>query len=254
MGVFAHLSDLHIDGSQRSIDRATAVMDYLDRLPDDLDAVLVTGDIADHGLAAEYERARKLLSSRHRVLVCPGNHDKRAAFRQVLLGESAADGPINQAQRIATGLFALCDSSIPGPNGTRRDDGRLDDETIAWLRSTLDGTPDDMPVVVAFHHPPAVLHSPPADAVRQFGEDRLAQLITHHPNIAAILCGHAHTPAATSFAGKPLLVAPGVASTLRLPWEGADAHDGLDDRLPPAVAFHVLDDRGRLTTHYRLVT
>lgn len=253
MGLFAHISDPHIDGSQRSIDRATAVMDYLDRLPHDLDAVLVTGDIADHGLAAEYEQARKILSSRHPVLVCPGNHDVRAAFRQVLLGKPAADGPINQAHRTATGLFALCDSSIPGPDGRRRDDGRLDDETIAWLATLLDGTPADVPVVIAFHHPPVVLHSPQVDTIRQFGEHRLAQLIPRYPNIAAIVCGHAHTPAATTFAGRPLLVAPGVASTLKLPWEGADADDYLHHQLPPAVAFHVLDDHGRLTTHYRLV-
>ena len=57
-------------------------------------------------------------------------------------------------------------------------------------------------------------------------------------------------PAASTFAGLPLLVAPGVVSTLRLPWEG---RGDIDEDLPPAVAFHVLDDHGRLTTHYRLV-
>jgi hypothetical protein len=28
----------------------------------------------------------------------------------------------------------------------------------------------------------------------------------------------------------------------------------LDHGLPPAIAFHVLDDEWRLTTHYRLVS
>ena len=51
-----------------------------------------------------------------------------------------------------------------------------------------------------------------------------------------------------------MLVAPGVVSTARLPWTTADeltwtnAAD-LDDT--PAVAFHVLDDNHRLTTHFR---
>ncbi|GAB3987189.1 hypothetical protein GCM10029978_104930 [Actinoallomurus acanthiterrae] len=87
MIVFAHLSDTHLDGAARAAARTEAVMAYLDRLPYDLDAVLVTGDIADHGLATEYEEARAVLASRHPVLTCPGNHDVRAPYRQVLLDE-----------------------------------------------------------------------------------------------------------------------------------------------------------------------
>ena len=75
--------------------------------------------------------------------------------------------------------------------------------------------------------------------------------------MAALLCGHAHTGAATTFSGRPLLVAPGIKSTLLLPWEyEADSPDTdvcVDLRLPPALAFHVLDDSGRLTTHFRVL-
>lgn len=249
MLVFAHLSDTHLDGGPRAAARARAVMDHLDALPYDLDAVLVTGDIADHGLPAEYEEAREVLKSRHPVLVCPGNHDVRAPFRTVLLGGPAGDGPVDRAHRTAGAVFALCDSSIPG-----RDDGVLGEETLTWLAGVLDETPPETPVLIAFHHPPVVLHSPYVDAIRQFGEGRLADLVARHPNVAAILCGHAHTPAATTFAGRPLLVAPGVVSTVRLPWEIGDREDALvDHELPPALAFHVLDDEGRLTTHYRIV-
>lgn len=141
-------------------------------------------------------------------------------------------------------MFALCDSSIPG-----RDEGLLDDETLAWLGDVLDGA-GDAPVFVCFHHPPVRLHSPFVDEIRQQREDRLADLIAAHPRVAALLCGHAHTGAATTFAGKPLRVAPGIVSTLRLPWESGPV---LDYDLPPAVAFHVLDDDERLTTHYRVV-
>ena len=52
-------------------------------------------------------------------------------------------------------------------------------------------------------------------------------------------------------AGRQLLVAPGVASTVLLPNE-RPAGDVLDEALPPAVAFHLLDE-GRLTTHFRMV-
>jgi Icc protein len=250
--VFAHLSDTHLDGGQRAATRTEAVLAYIDRLPYDLDAVLVTGDIADHGLPAEYEEARALLTSRHPVLTCPGNHDVRAPFREVLLGESGGDGPVNRVHRTPGAVFALCDSSIPG-----RGDGRLDEETLTWLEAVLAETPRTTPVLVAFHHPPVVLHAPYVDGIRQFGEDRLSALVARHPNVAAVLCGHAHTPAATTFAGRPLLVAPGVVSAVRLPWETGSAGTGtdglVDHEIPPALAFHVLDDDGRLTTHYRVV-
>ncbi|MCG6499352.1 metallophosphoesterase [Kitasatospora sp. A2-31] len=50
MIVTAHLGDTHLDGEQRSADRTRAVMDYLNAMPYDLDAVVATGDVADHGL------------------------------------------------------------------------------------------------------------------------------------------------------------------------------------------------------------
>jgi 3',5'-cyclic AMP phosphodiesterase CpdA len=247
--VIAHLSDIHIDGGQRSTKRTQAVMDYLEDLPYDLDAVLVTGDIADHALPAEYEQARRLLTSRHPVMICPGNHDERAAFRQYLLGQPGSAAPVNQVRHAASFVIALCDSSVPG-----KDEGFLEDQTLAWLEDTLAQAPDEVPVLVGFHHPPIPLQVPFVDGIRQFGAERLAELAYRHPNLAAFLCGHAHTPAATTFARRPLLVAPGVVSTLRLPWEHrAHPQDYVHLDQPPALAFHVMDEEGRLTTHYRCV-
>ncbi|MCX5010397.1 metallophosphoesterase [Streptomyces sp. NBC_00555] len=248
--VIAHLSDIHLDGGPRAADRTRAVMNYLDALPHDLDAVLVSGDIADHAAADEYEEAAKLLRSRHPVVVCPGNHDERVAFRQGLLGEETPSAePVDQVLRGEGFVLAVCDSSVPG-----EDHGLLEESTLAWLDGVLADTPRETPVLVAFHHPPVPLHVPYVDTIRQFGEERLAALVERHPHLTAFLCGHAHTAAATTFAGRPLLVAPGVVSTVRLPWEaptGTSEHVHLDE--PPAVAFHVIGDDGRLTTHYRVV-
>ncbi|MFE1444045.1 metallophosphoesterase [Streptomyces sp. NPDC058739] len=253
MIVIAHLSDTHLDSTPRSVDRTRAVMRYLDDLPHDLDLVLVTGDITDHGLPEEYEEARRVFSSRHPVMLCPGNHDRRQAFRTHLLGQPGTAGqegrPVNQVRRSAGMVVALCDSSVPG-----KDEGFLADETLAWLEDVLAGTPGRTPVLVGFHHPPARLHVPFVDGIRQFGAERLAALVERHPGIAAFLCGHAHTAAATTFAGRPVLVAPGVVSTVRLPWEHRahpDDHVHLDQ--PPALAFHVLAESGELTTHFRHV-
>ena len=132
----------------------------------------------------------------------------------------------------------MCDSSIPGHN-----EGLLDDWTLKWLDEALGSATG--PAFVCFHHPPVRLHQPFVDAIKLQREHDLADVIAQHDNVVAILCGHAHTAAATTFAGVPVLVAPGVKSSLLPAWE-SDQPVTMD--LPPALAFHILDDDRRLTT------
>lgn len=245
----AHVSDLHIghdrdDGGDRALRRARQVVDHLNAMPGDVDGVLVTGDLADHGDAEEYRVVRELLGTlRFPVLTCPGNHDERGAYRTGLLDEPADTGAVNRVHRLAGLTIAMCDSTIPG-----RDDGLLDDDTLTWLDKELSDTED--PALVCFHHPPVRLHIPFVDNIRQQGEERLAEVLRAHDNVLTVLCGHAHTGAVTTFAGRPLVVAPGVVSTFVPPFESG-LPLGLDYGLPPAVAFHVVtDDRG-LVTHFR---
>jgi 3',5'-cyclic AMP phosphodiesterase CpdA len=249
--IIAHLSDLHLDDGPRAEERVAAVLGYLGGLAKPVDAVVVTGDIADHGTAAEYARAAELLKHPAPVLVCPGNHDVRAAFRTGLLDLPPSDGPIDLAQEVDGVLFALCDSTIPG-----RGAGFLADETLDWLDGVLSG--GDGPAFVAFHHPPVEVGVPLVDAIRQSGEDRLAAVLARHPRVVALLAGHVHTGASTTFAGVPLRIAPGVVSGSLLPVEpGADRgwDDGgpLEYDRPPALLLHVLHDDGRVTSHHRTI-
>lgn len=253
MIAIAQVSDVHLDGSPERARRARAVMDRLRRARAPLDAVLVTGDIADHGRPSEYEEARTILSAACPVLFLPGNHDERGAFRRGLLSDRVAgapggatrpEAPLNQVHRVAGAVLALCDSVVPGQDG-----GYLDDETLDWLDAVLSADPA-APALVCLHHYPVPLHTELADTIRLAGEDRLAAVISRHPQVVAVLCGHAHTAAATTFAGRPLLVAPGVLSTGVTPW---DVSDTADSEAPPAVAYHIIGDDGRLTTHYRPV-
>jgi 3',5'-cyclic-AMP phosphodiesterase len=243
----AHVSDLHIgqehdgDGGARALRRAQQVIDYLNALAGHLDGVLLTGDIADHGTPEEYRVVRELLDTlRFPVLTCPGNHDVRGPYRTTLLGEPDRHAePINQVHHLAGFTIAMCDSSIPG-----RDDGLLDDTTLTWLDKVLSDTED--PALVCFHHPPVKLHHPYVDNIRLGDEEQLAGVL--NDKVVAVLCGHAHTAATTTFAGRPLVVAPGVVSTSVLPFEsdGVVAYD-----LPPALAFHVIEDEHGLVTHFR---
>ena len=254
MFVFAHISDIHLgqdrdDGGVRARERTERVLRFLDGLPGELDAVILTGDVADHGTPQEYAEAAELLgASRHTPLLCPGNHDVRGAYRAGLLdGDPADTSPVNRLHVLPGATFAMCDSSIPGGataiSTTRPSTGSTPPSP---------GPPSDRPAFVCFHHPPLPLHGQYVDPIRQFGEDRLAAVVERHEHVAALLCGHSHTPAATTFAGRPLIAAPGVVSTLKMPWEG-ETDGPIDYALPPMLAFHVHDDEGRLTTHFRVV-
>ena len=191
------VSDLHLDGSPERHERAERVMAYVNGLTG-VDAVLVSGDIADHGEPAEYAEAGQLLASPHRVLTCPGNHDVRGPYESVLLGRSPSGGAVNEAHEVAGVLIAMCDSSRPG-----RADGLLDEPTLGWL----DGVLADRPALVCFHHPPATMHQPMIDEILLTDADRLGAVLDRHPGVVAVLCGHAHTAAATTFADRPCHVA-----------------------------------------------
>ncbi|WP_078960495.1 metallophosphoesterase [Streptomyces sp. NRRL WC-3618] len=250
MLVLAHISDLHLDRTARSRARAERVRDRLWELPGHVDALLVTGDIADHGTEAEYEEAAHIFGLRtgdapFPVLTCPGGHDSRGPYRKALLGLPASEEAVNSAHVFDDGAVLMCDSSVPGSV-----QGALDDETYDWIEGTLDELDDTVPALLAFHHPPVAPHHPLPDAFQPTHAGRLAALMERRPRIAGIVTGHAHTPAATTFAGRPLLVGPAVTGTLRLPWEG----EGITERdAPVGLAFHVLADTGRLTSHFRVV-
>lgn len=250
MTVVAHLSDPHLDQGERARARFRRVVDHVVAAARSIDVALVTGDIADHGHAAEYAEARdgveRITAAGTEVLVLPGNHDDRAAFTQVLLGGDASTAPINHLHHVGGTAFVLVDSTIPG-----RDDGELDDTTVQWLRSALARTAGT-PTVVAMHHPPVGVGHPTVDDTILRNPADLADLLEQAPHVRAVLTGHAHTGMASTFAGRPVRGAPGITSTLRLPWEpAADAEPRLVDRsAPPGLAYHVLDGE-RFVSHVR---
>ncbi|WP_338898159.1 phosphodiesterase [Streptomyces sp. TG1A-60] len=248
MTVLAHLSDLHLDGTEESAERTRRAVSHLTGLPGTVDAVLVTGDVADRGTVAEYRQAVELLAplyERHEVLLCPGNHDARAQYREVLLG-GGGTAPVNEVRDVAGVRVLMCDSSVPG-----RSEGLLEPVTLDWLDDALAAAPD-RPAFVAFHHPPAPLGLPYIDRIGLRGPDALAEVLRRHTHVAAVLCGHAHTAATTSFAGRPLLCAPSIASTALMPWEQGPGASWKTHGGPVGLTFHLYEE-GRLTSHVRMV-
>jgi Icc protein len=105
--LIAHLSDPHIcppgelyQGLVDSNAMFVAAIRHLNRLDPAPDLVILTGDIVDHGKPAEYRQARTALAAiRQPVLLLPGNHDEREAFRSAFSDHAylPAAGPLHFA-------------------------------------------------------------------------------------------------------------------------------------------------------------
>lgn len=245
MLTIAHISDLHIGASPQAEARARAVVEHCAAMAPRPGVLVVSGDIADHGLPQEYAVARDLLSAwTGPVVLCPGNHDVREAFATGLLGREA-DGPLDSESDIGQVCFLALDTLVPAPPGQRIDHGLLGPVSLAFLDERLAAS--IRPTVVVFHHPPAGLGLPGLERISLVNAGAYAEVISRHGHVVATLVGHAHTASAAMLGGRPLLVGGGVLSSLAMTGEpGAPV---LTDT-PPVVAFHLVED-DQIVTHWR---
>jgi len=240
----AHLTDTHFGNRPEVIDRNRRVVDAVAAL--DPDVVLVTGDVADHGTAEEYAEAHDVLGTLTApVLWCPGNHDVREALAETIFGAPSSE-PLDVVFEIGGFRFLLLDSLVPARDGRRVGHGELADESLEWLHAQLESS--SLPSFVALHHPPADVGIDWIDDIRLRDEAGLEAVIAAHPQVLATLVGHAHTAAATTFAGRPLLVGGGISSTLPLAAEGRPK---VWEDAPPSFALHLVTEDLRLITHFR---
>ena len=114
MTLIAHVSDTHFGGPPDARARAEAVLAHLLALDPRPDVLLVSGDVADHGLPDEYAEARAVLDAwPGPMLVGTGNHDVRDAFARGLLDMEAtarSPGPRGRGVRIL-----MLDSLVAAP-------------------------------------------------------------------------------------------------------------------------------------------
>jgi 3',5'-cyclic-AMP phosphodiesterase len=202
--------------------------------------LVVSGDVADHGLPEEYAAARAWLDRWDGPLaVCPGNHDVRWAF---VAGLGIEARTVVDAAGVR---FVLLDSLIDAVDGDRIDPGELGGDQLAWLEQCL--AEDARPTYVVLHHPPTTISLELMDPIRLRDGEALAAVLARHPHVVATLVGHAHTMAATTFAGRPLLIGGGVVSTVTADSEPPPT---LWYDAPASFALHLVDG-GRVTTHWR---
>lgn len=214
--VLVQLSDPHLGatwGPADPIVGLVAAIDAILALETPADALLVSGDLADGGLDAEYEQLFELVGRIGvPVHVLPGNHDDREALRRRLRLTDDGGRPLNQAIELGPLRLLSLDTTVPGEAG-----GELDDEQLAWLDRELAGVPDT-PAVIAMHHPPFATGMPAFDRIGLAAHARHAidEVIARHPQVRALVAGHVHRTCIALVGGRPALCAPSTYVEARL--------------------------------------
>jgi 3',5'-cyclic-AMP phosphodiesterase len=249
--VLIQLGDLHVGADWVRLDplqTLSATVDAACRLDLGVDAVLVLGDLTEHGLDVEYEQAHgELERLRAPLHAAMGNRDDRETLRRHFGLRPAGDAPLHYVTDLGPARLIVLDTTIPG-----EDAGELDDQSLAWLERELAVFPRT-PTLVAMHHPPLLTGSPAWDhlALTARSRQRLSQTLEGHPQVRQILGAHLHRPLLAQFASRPLMVAPStyVQFPLRLQ---AGVLDPADE--PPGYVVHVIADDGQMTSYFQTVT
>jgi 3',5'-cyclic-AMP phosphodiesterase len=241
----AQLSDPHIGADWAEGDPLAgfaAAIESVAGMPVQPDAVLVSGDLADHAADAEYEQVRELLGRlRAPSYVLAGNHDDRSTLRRHF------DLPGDQAEAVQYAvdlgplrLIAL-DTTRPG-----EEPGALDAERLEWLDGALSAAPAK-PTLLAMHHPPILTGIPAADDAGLPVSDRqaLRTVVERHPQVLRLVAGHVHRTISGELAGRSVLTIPSTYVQARLDF-ASDAAELSDE--PAGFAVHALW-QGELTSH-----
>ena len=249
--VIAQISDTHIlaRSSEQAVGAARA--ENLRRCIADInrggvDVVVHTGDSVHHGMAEEYAHLREILADLEAPLfLIPGNRDRHGALRVAFdhlsylprngdfLHYAVEDQPIR--------LVAL-DSVAAGERK-----GVFCARRLAWLEETLAREPD-RPTILFIHHPPFDIARHYVGGYRRPEDARkLAAVVSRHPQIERLLCGHVHRLHRESWGGTVATTMPSVAVDLR---KGVDKAT----EAAPLYLLHVASGEGGLVSHTRVVT
>jgi 3',5'-cyclic AMP phosphodiesterase CpdA len=251
--LLAQLTDLHVCppgvAANRVVETNTLVeraLRMVSRMRPAPDAVILSGDLAENGLVAEYEVLVGLLG---RYLDCPvyavpGNHDRRENFRAALghlPGITSDPEFVQYAIETHPVRLVMLDTLVPGGGY-----GRLDAGQLAWLDRTL-AAAAAKPTIVVMHHPPFDCGIAHMDRIKLEDAAAFAAIVARHPQVRRILCGHVHRPVTTHLAHAIASISPSVAHQVVLDLDPAGPSAFVME--PPAFQVHRVNGVGEIVSH-----
>ncbi len=243
--LIAQLSDSHLRLGPLAGEPSTQLHRALGRVLDlrpRPDCVLITGDVADHGKAEEYQAFLEIAEGFPLpVHLVVGNHDDAQAMVSVFGGTGYLGGgrSSHYAVDYAEARIVVLDSAVPGSMS-----GRLDDAQLNWLDSVL-AERTAVPAVVCLHHPPIDVGIPFLDSIKLDNADALAAVLGRYSQVRRVLAGHVHRAIVGGFAGSTVAIAPSTfrQATLDLAIAGPSGYV----HEPPGFLLHLLEATGCVT-------
>ena len=254
--LICHLSDLHIRPpgqlAYQRVDTAAHLQRCVRRigsLVPQPDAVIVTGDLTDRGAPEEYEHLLALLAPvGPPIYVIPGNHDDRTSMRRALARFALwqdSDEFLQYTLALGPLRFIALDTVAPGGAG-----GNLCPTRLAWLEEQLSRF-RSFPVVILMHHPPFKTGIRSMDSVGLRVAYPLEPIISRHPNVERILCGHVHRTILRRFGGTIAVTCPSPAHQVALDLDADVAPRFVME--PPGYLMHRWSDDSGFITHAAVI-
>lgn len=168
-----------------------AVATINEKLPalDEVDCVIVTGDLTDHGTREEYAHFAAIMAGLHLPwLAVPGNHDRREAMREAFAGAHwmPENGPVHWLRDFGPFSVIGLDTLLEGAHHGMLCSGGL--EFLDWALATIGA----QPAVIATHHPWLHAGIPAMDADNLRNGAALMARLEAHPAPARMISGHVH--------------------------------------------------------------
>ena len=213
--VLAHLSDTHLIAAggllAGHIDTEAQLRKALARVESSgerVDALVLSGDLADSGDPAAYELLRDIVDPVVTRLGCAlvltgGNHDERRPMARTLHGIDT-DAPQDTVTDCDGLRVIAIDSAVPGYHH-----GGFSDDQYSWLAREL-ATPAGHGTILVIHHAPITYRSPVMQLLDFDDVDRL-RAVVEGSDVRAVLSGHLHVTSFGTLGSVPVIVAGGVS-------------------------------------------
>lgn len=188
----AHITDTHLfarsDGSLMGVNTEQSLLAVLadiraSGMP--FAAAIATGDLVHDETILGYERLRRHLETLAVPVFCvPGNHDDAKRMASVLQQGLVT---MQRGWSSVRWHFRFLNSAQPGEVA-----GRLFAAEVGELAVWLSERHEHDRVVVGIHHPPLPVGSAWLDRIGLIDPEPLLEVLTSHPSVAAMVCGHVH--------------------------------------------------------------
>lgn len=242
------ISDIHLFADKnrellgvKTEESFQAVVDLIKAQDNDMDFILLSGDLTQDGTHEAYLRVVNMLKSFNVPIYCvPGNHDDSKIMGHVYPRETVSN---HRHIILKNWHLILLDSQKPGSV-----EGYLDQSQLKYLQHCLQTYPEHQAIVV-MHHQPLPVGCEWLDKLGVTNAEELWDILSRYPNVHTILFGHVHQ---TSEQEKNGIKCYSLPSTC-IQFKCHQDNFGLDE-IPPGYRWIKLYDDKRIETGIKRVS